>query len=146
MSNPPFRLQQLDHVVLRSADPQRLAAFYRRLGCTPVRTLEDAGLLQLRAGSSIIDILDTAGSIARDAGASAPGADGPRNLDHFALRVEPFDADAIERFCADNDIEFQRPHQPLLGADGFGPAVYLQDPDGNRVELKGPPLRPPPDA
>ena len=62
-----------------------------------------------------------------------------RNLDHFALRIEPFDESDILAFCAEHQIEAQAMAQPLLGADGYGPAIYIRDPDGNRVELKGPP-------
>ena len=93
----------------------------------------------------MIDIVDANGRLGQSGGAP-PGAEG-RNLDHFALRIEPFDRDAILEFCAVHSIEAQAMEHALLGADGYGPAVYLTDPDGNRVELKGPPdpEQPPPD-
>lgn len=133
----PFELQRLDHVVLRSADPERLVGFYEELGCSVVRRIEAAGLTQLRAGASMIDILDVAGPLGQSGGAP-PGKEG-RNVDHFALRVEPFDAAAIEAFCRARGIPAEATTQPVLGADGYGYAVYIRDPDGNRVELKGPP-------
>ncbi|TNF79048.1 MAG: hypothetical protein EP301_14210 [Gammaproteobacteria bacterium] len=69
-----------------------------------------------------------------------------RNLDHFALRISPFNAEAIKAFCQENGIPAEAPDFLLLGADGFGPAVYIEDPDGNRVELKGPSVEVPPEV
>jgi glyoxylase I family protein len=99
-----------------------------------VRKVERVNLTQLAAGESMIDII----------GSESAPAD--RNLDHFALRVDPFDRARILEFCRERNIEVETPEQLLLGADGYGPAVYLRDPDGNRVELKGPPERPRPDG
>jgi len=130
----PFSLRRLDHLVLRTGDVDRLVSFYRGLGCSVVRKVERANLTQLAAGESMIDII----------GSDAAPTD--RNLDHFALRVDPFDRTRILEFCRERNIEVETPEQLLLGADGYGPAVYLRDPDGNRVELKGPPERPRPDA
>ena len=140
MSERPFNIQRLDHLVLRTDNPTALIDFYRKLGCETVRDASsDLGLVQLRLGDSMLDIVDTNGKVGKmgDAG-DAPSKDG-RNLDHFAVRVEPFDREAILAFCEDNGIEAQSPSALLLGADGFGPAVYIRDPMGNRMELKGPP-------
>ncbi|MGD8418235.1 MAG: VOC family protein [Pseudomonadales bacterium] len=128
----PFTLQRLDHVVLRTHDVDRLVAFYRALGCSVVREVARMHMVQLAAGASMIDII---GVQTREPG---------RNLDHFALRIEPYDDERIRSFCRERGIEIEIPEQLLLGADGFGPAVYLKDPDGNRVELKGPPEKPRP--
>ena len=141
MATRPFDIERLDHVVLRSPDAPRLVAFYEALGCTVERRAAKLGLTQLRAGASMIDVVESHGELGR-AGGAAPSPDpaaGGRNVDHFALRVEPFDAAAIVAFCAERDIPARPMEQPLLGADGYGPAVYISDPDGNRVELKGPP-------
>ena len=132
MSNAPFSLLRLDHLVLRTADLPRLRAFYESLGCTVARELEAMRMVQLSTGASMIDLVEV------DDRGAAEDATG-RNLDHFALRIEPFDAGAIVAFCEARGIPVRVMGQPLLGADGFGPAVYLEDPDGNRVELKGPP-------
>ncbi len=128
----PFSLARLDHLVLRTGDVDRLVGFYRDLGCTVIREVESMNMVQLGAGESMIDIIGLD---------SAPS---DRNLDHFALRVEPWDRERILRFCREQSIEVETPEQLLLGADGYGPAVYIRDPDGNRVELKGPPERPRP--
>ena len=136
MTSAPFTLKQLDHLVLRTRNVERLVTFYERLGCTVVRRMEAMNMAQLAAGGSMIDIVE--------AGDGAPPGEGA-NLDHFALRVDPFDRDAILAFCAELGVAARAMEQPLLGADGFGPAVYTEDPDGNRLELKGPPERPRPD-
>ncbi len=136
MTKAPFELQRLDHLVLRTRDVERLVSFYERLGCSVVRRIDAMNMAQLAAGGSMIDIVE-----APDGATPGDGA----NLDHFALRVDPFDRDAILGFCAELGVPAQAMEQPLLGADGFGPAVYTEDPDGNRVELKGPPERPRPD-
>lgn len=134
----PFSLQRLDHLVLRTENIASLQAFYMALGCTLERdALDTIGLLQLRLGASMLDLVDVNGQLGQSGGA-APEATG-RNLDHFAIRIDPFDADAILAFCQSRGIPAHAMHQPLLGADGYGPAVYIEDPDGNRVELKGPP-------
>ncbi|MCR9279376.1 MAG: VOC family protein [Pseudomonadaceae bacterium] len=133
----PFSLMQLDHLVLRSEAPKRLIEFYCQLGAIVEREVADVGLVQLRMGSSILDIVDTAGKLGRSGGA-APTPDSGHNVDHFAWRIEPFDEDDL-RELADSLGVPATFHSKLYGADGFGPAVYLRDPDGNRVELKGPP-------
>ncbi len=133
---PPFELERLDHLVLRTTDVERLVRFYGMLGGRVVRTIDTMNLVQMAVGSSMLDIVE--GS------ESAPA--GGLNLDHFAIRVEPFDRDAILRWCGERHIPAEAPDFLLLGADGIGPAVYIDDPDGNRVELKGPPQQPRPDA
>ena len=129
----PFAVLQIDHVVLKSADPARLEAFYTRvLGC-PVELRQDKiGLTQLRAGQALIDILAIGTT-----GAAPPGsANG--NMDHVCLRIEPFEADAIRAHLTAHGVGFGD-IAPRYGADGRGPSIYIEDPDGNRVELKGPP-------
>ena len=126
----PFRLLDLDHVVLRAREPARLVAFYRDvLGCTLEREQPKFGLTQLRAGRSLIDVVD--------ATKARPAADG-RNMDHFCLRVEPFDAGAIAAHLRAHGVEPGETGS-RYGAEGEGPSIYLADPEGNVVELKGPP-------
>jgi catechol 2,3-dioxygenase-like lactoylglutathione lyase family enzyme len=132
-----FTLQGLDHIVLRTEDVPRMVAFYCEvLGCTLERSLEDLGLYQLRAGQSLIDLVDLAKPLGQKGGAG-PGDDG-RNLDHFCLRIEPFEPDALRRHLEARGIEASEIAR-RYGAEGFGPSLYLADPDGNTVELKGPP-------
>jgi len=134
---PPFRLQSLDHLVLRIVDEARMLAFYRDvLGACEERRLAEYGLVQLRAGSALIDFVTVDGKLGR-AGGAAPGATG-RNVDHFCLRIEPFDAQAL-RVHLDRHGVAVEDVATRYGADGYGPSLYLRDPEGNTVELKGPP-------
>ena len=130
-------IRELDHLVLRVADLQRMLDFYTRaLGCSLERRQDDIGLVQLRAGRSLIDLVPVDGQLGR-AGGAAPGREG-RNLDHFCVRVEPFDEAAIRAHLAACGID-AGPLETRYGAEGSGPSIYLADPEGNTVELKGPP-------
>lgn len=137
MSAPPFALAGLDHVVLRVRDLDAMRAFYCQvLGCTPEREQPEIGLLQLRAGASLIDLVSLDGTLGR-AGGAAPGAEG-HNMDHFCLRVDPFDPAAIQAHLRAHGVAVGE-SGPRYGAQGEGPSQYLRDPEGNGVELKGPP-------
>lgn len=132
-----FRLLRLDHVVLRVSSLPAMQAFYCGvLGCTVEREEPALGLLQLRAGEALIDLVPVDGPLGRLGGA-APGREG-RNLDHFCLAIEPFDAQQIQHDMQALGI----PYGPLAtryGARGLGPSIYVTDPEGNTVELKGRP-------
>lgn len=135
----PIELLGLDHVVLRVADLGRSLGFYCDvLGCREERRIEQLGLVQLRAGTSLIDLVDLSGPIGR-LGGPPPGKEG-RNLDHFALRLAAFDVDALRGHLEAHGIEPGDVGE-RYGADGYGPSMYIRDPDGNVVELKGPPVR-----
>ena len=126
----------LDHVVLRISDLQRSLAFYTEvLGCTLARSRAELGLYHLQAGRSMIDLVPVDGQLGRPGGA-APAASG-RNVDHFCLRVEPFDVAAIKAHLAAHGIDVGDVAE-RFGAEGVGPSLYVNDPDGNVVELKGP--------
>lgn len=134
-----IHIQGIDHIVLRVVDLDRMLHFYCGvLGCTVERRQDGIGLVQLRAGRSLIDLVPVAGQLGA-AGGSAPGAGG-RNLDHYCLRIEPFDAEAIRRHLAAHGIAMGEVAQ-RYGAEGSGPSIYVRDPEHNTVELKGPPVR-----
>ena len=133
----PFRLLAIDHVVLRVRDLDKSLAFYRGvLGCTLDKVQESIGLWQVRAGASLIDLVPLDGPLGRTGGAG-PGQGG-RNLDHFAIQVAPFDEPAIRAHLAAHGVAVVEAGR-RYGAQGDGPSVYIRDPDGNTVELKGPP-------
>lgn len=135
-----FAILGLDHVVLRVHDLQRMARFYCDvLGCTVERVQEQLGLTQLRAGESLIDLVSLDGELGRRGGAG-PGEEG-RNVDHFCLRIEPFDAPMLAAYLTAHGVIVEEA-KTRYGADGYGPSVYLSDPEGNVVELKGPPTTP----
>ncbi|WP_418318992.1 VOC family protein [Piscinibacter sakaiensis] len=132
-----IKLLDIDHLVLRVVDLQRMLDFYCDvLGCTVERRNDEIGLIQLRAGASLIDLVPVDGQLGR-AGGAAPGGEG-RNLDHFCLRVADFDADLLHAELAAHGVE-AGPVTQRFGAYGLGPSIYLTDPEGNVVELKGPP-------
>lgn len=132
-----LQIKHLDHLVLRVTDLKAMMRFYTDvLGCPVEKVQEDLGLYQLRAGTALIDLVPIDGPLGRRGGAAA-GAEG-RNLDHFCLRVDPFDADAIIAHLKRHGIATD-PVASRYGAEGQGPSIYAQDPEGNTVELKGPP-------
>lgn len=134
--HPPFQAQRIDHVVLRVASLERSVAFYRRLvGATVERERPDLGLVHLRVGASLIDLVSVDGPIGRPGGAAA-GAEG-RNMDHLCLRIEPFVEADVLAHLARHEVPRSSVAKIQFGAEGDGPAVYFQDPDGNTVELKG---------
>lgn len=132
----PMRIVGIDHVVLRCRDAARVERFYVEvLGCRVERRRDDLGLVHLRAGSALIDLVAADGKLGR-AGGAAPDAK-TRNVDHVCLRIEPFDADALERHLARFGLARGAVHRNF-GAEGEGPSIYVSDPEGNVVELKGP--------
>lgn len=132
-----IQIKALDHVVLRVADTDASIRFYCDvLGCAVERILPDElGLIQLRAGTALIDLVPLAGGLGRLGGAG-PGEEG-RNVDHFCLSLDPWDEEKIRLHLESFGVE-AGPVGTRYGAEGNGPSMYLKDPDGNTVELKGP--------
>jgi len=132
-----LKIREIDHLVLRVVDVKAMMDFYINvIGCSLEKIQEEIGLYQLRAGSSLIDLISLDGKLGK-VGGSAPGQEG-RNLDHFCLRIDPFNADEITQYLKGKGAE---PGQveSRYGAEGEGPSIYVTDPEGNVVELKGPP-------
>ncbi len=139
MSSSAPNILGLDHVVLRVKDAARAVRFYTGvLGLNVERVREDLGLTQLRAGHSLLDLVDVGGALGRKGGA-APDADA-HNMDHFCLRIEPFDIAALSAHLIAHGV-MPGEVRERYGADGYGASLYIKDPDGNTVELKGPPVR-----
>jgi catechol 2,3-dioxygenase-like lactoylglutathione lyase family enzyme len=136
----PFEVQRIDHVVLRVTDLDRSVSFFKALlGCEVVKRRDDLGLVHLRAGVSMIDLMSIQGPLGQKGG-KAPGAEG-KNMDHLCLRVQPFDEEAILTFLAASGVKHTPEVHNNFGAEGDGPSVYFTDPDGNEIELKGPAIR-----
>ena len=132
-----FSIKHIDHLVIRVRLLQPMLDFYLNvIGCSMEKVQEDLALYQLRAGSSLIDFIPVDGPLGKLGGA-APGSEG-RNLDHFCLRIEPFDGDRILEFLRARGLQPGKV-ESRYGADGQGPSIYVTDPEGNVVELKGPP-------
>ena len=131
-----IRIREIDHLVLRVVNLEVMLRFYCEvLGCTVERRQDEIGLVQLRAGRSIVDLVPVDGKLGR-AGGAAPGKEG-RNLGHFCFRIDPFDEPGIRRHLEAHGID-AGPVASRYGAEGQGPSIYVTDPEGNVVELKGP--------
>jgi len=130
-----IKVAGLDHVVLRTSRMDEMLYFYGTvLGCPVERELSpEFGLVQLRAGNSLIDLVAVDSELGR-AGGGPPGADG-NNMDHFCLQIEPQPEEAISRYLASQGVEAGKFEQ-RYGAQGYGNSVYLRDPEGNIVELR----------
>lgn len=131
-----MRILGLDHVVIRCNDLASMRRFYvETLGCRVEKNNEKLGLLHLRAGASLIDLISVDGELGR-AGGAGPGAQA-RNVDHVCLRIESFDESALRAHFGARGVELSRVHDNY-GAEGTGPSIYFNDPEGNSIELKGP--------
>jgi len=130
-----LKIRAIDHIVLRTENPQALVDFYQDvLSCTVERQLSpEVGLIQLRAGASLIDIVALDSKLGRAGGGPPDPQAG--NLDHFCLQIEDMDEEGLSAWLESHNINagnFERRY----GAEGFGNSVYISDPDGNTVELK----------
>jgi glyoxylase I family protein len=132
-----IQVRNIDHIVLRVTDLESMLGFYCGvLGLEVERRQDSIGLIQIWAGRSLIDLVPVDGVLGRRGG-SPPRKEG-RNLDHFCLRVEPFDSEGIIAYLKERGVEAGEVAS-RYGAEGDGPSLYLRDPEGNTIELKGPP-------
>lgn len=123
----PFTVAELDHVVLRCRDQERALDFYKRiLGLSEVRRVAEIGLIQLRAGRSMIDLVP----------AGAPRVEAGLNVDHFCLGVEARDLNETAAYLRAQSVEVLGAPETRNGARGMGLSIYARDPEGNVVELK----------
>jgi glyoxylase I family protein len=133
-----IRLLRIDHVVLRAVDMVRMERFYCDvLGCSVERRQDDLDLVQLRAGAALVDLVDVSGKLGREDGGGVPRRDA-RNVDHVCFRIERFDLEALQAHFAAHGVQV-RESGLRFGAEGRGLSNYIEDPEGNVVELKGPP-------
>jgi glyoxylase I family protein len=123
----PFKVAELDHVVLRCRDQQRAYDFYTTmLGLREERRLDAIGLIQLRAGHSMIDLVPT----------RQPRAEEALNVDHYCLGIEADDMAAVAGYLRERGVDVVSEPSERYGARGNGPSIYIHDSEGNLVELK----------
>jgi|TARA_B110000438_G_scaffold206508_1_gene198211 catechol 2,3-dioxygenase-like lactoylglutathione lyase family enzyme len=130
-----IRPKLIDHIVLRTDRYRELIDFYCDvLGCTLEReTSDEVGLTQLRAGDSLIDIVNVVGELGK-AGGPSPNEEG-NNVDHFCLQIEPVGEEALQAYLRENGVAVEE-YQDRYGAQGLGRSIYLKDIAGNTVELR----------
>ena len=117
-------IRGIDHVVLRVRDIERMRKFYCDvLGAQHVAYRPQLRMSHLRVGASLIDLVE--------------GEPTGCNMDHLCLRIEPFDQAAIVRHLESHGVAVGDIRN-RFGAEGNGVSIYLADPEGNTVELKGP--------
>lgn len=134
MSQPPFVVRGIDHIVLRVRELPRALAFYRDvLGCHVEREQPELGLTQLRAGRSLIDLVTLDGPLGRPPAAGRASAP---NVEHFCLVLAPFNEPDLSSWFASRGVGVIDPSS-RYGAEGEGRSFYIEDPDGNRIEVKG---------
>ena len=120
-----MRLIGPDHIVLRSADPERLVDWYAStLGLEVLRLEEwranEVPFVSLRVSETfLIDVMR--------------GDRSGMNVDHLALTVEDVDLDAL---AAEGTLDVVMGPADLYGAQGIGRGLYINDPDNNLVELR----------
>ena len=129
----PLKVAELDHVVLRCRDQNRALDFYTRiLGLREERRIDQIGLIQLRAGRSMIDLVP----------ATHPRIEDGLNVDHVCLAIEARDLHEVVRYLREHSIEVMGEPAMRYGAHGQGLSIYIRDPEGNVVELKQMPPTP----
>ena len=120
-----FHVERIYHVVLRVRDLAAMVGFYEQaLGFRVERRLDRINLVQMRAGASMLDLVL----------GERPAAGG--NMDHLCFRIEPFDRASIAARLSPLGIALGETFE-RYGAEGNGPSVYFNDPEGNQIELKG---------
>jgi glyoxylase I family protein len=135
MTKPPFKLQGLDHVVILVRDMAEAQNFYEQvIGCTVDRALPEYGMLQLRAGASLIDLVDIGSAEGEWA---RPEIEGGRNMDHVCIATGPCREQEMRAHLARHNISVVE-EGIRYGANGDGMSFYICDPSGNQIELKGP--------
>jgi glyoxylase I family protein len=123
----PLMVVELDHVVLRCRQQDRTLDFYSRvLGLKEERRIGQLGLIQLRAGASMVDLVPTV----------EPRVDTGTNVDHFCLGIETDDLGSVISYLRSNSVEILGEPAIRHGARGMGNSIYVRDPEGNIIELK----------
>jgi glyoxylase I family protein len=130
-----LKVAGIDHVVIRTKDTAAMRRFYvELLGCAVEREVQDLGLIQLRAGANLIDLVPVDGALGRQGG--APPQEEGRNMDHLCLRLADFDLEAVRAELEAAGVEIGESAM-RYGANGNGVSLYVRDPDRNVVELRG---------
>ncbi|GAA3532371.1 VOC family protein [Zobellella aerophila] len=130
-----FEVAGIDHIVLRTNNLEKMIEFYTKvLGCNIEReTPPETGLTQLRAGSALIDLVSVESRLGKVGG--GPPTKTENNMDHFCLQIKSIPEKELIAHLSAFNIETGE-LSSRYGAQGFGNSIYINDPDGNVVELR----------
>jgi catechol 2,3-dioxygenase-like lactoylglutathione lyase family enzyme len=126
-----MKITAADHANWRVRDLEASLRFYRDvLGLTPFGLEEyhrgERPLVSLRVTEDfILHLTPTTEDFEPDAG-----------YDHLALLVEGTERDELAVYLESRGFEIEKKFDSITGARGEGPALYVRDPDGYRIELK----------
>jgi glyoxylase I family protein len=139
MTQPPFTLVGIDHVVFLVDDMPRALQFYAQvLGCVPGYSYPALGMEQVWCGAALIVLWDVTHPGATSA---IPPVTGGRKVDHICIATSPFAPDAMRAHLAAHGVTVDREatHGGARGGGGGGGhSFYILDPFGNKLEIKGP--------
>ncbi len=131
-TGPALTVAEIDHVVFRCRDIEKVLDFYTRvLGLKEERRLPQIGLIQLRAGAGLIDLVS----------ATHPRSEDGANVDHVCLGIEAQEMRAVADYLRAAGVEMVGKPVERYGAHGMGLSLYVHDPEGNLIELKQLPPR-----
>ena len=127
-----MKVTAADHTNWRVRDLEASLNFYR-----DVLGLEPFGLEEYRRGErSLVSLRVTEDFILH----LSPDPEFERTptggYDHLALVVEDAEPDELVESLQSRGVEVEEQFESIIGARGEGPALYVRDPDGYRIELK----------
>ncbi len=127
-----MKVADADHTNFRVKDLEASLGFYR-----DVLGLEPLGLEEYRRGEHPIVSLrvteDFVLHLIPDPEFERASTGG---YDHLALVVEDAEPDDLAEHLRKAGVEVEKRFESITGARGEGPALYVRDPDGYRIELK----------
>ncbi len=132
---PPLKVKEMDHIVLNTSDIKRSLDFYGRVLGLDVERLEEyekgeVGFPSVRInGDTIIDLFAR-----KDDGKPAEGSG--LNLNHYCIVADVPAFQELMTYLRKNDVPIRGEPASRWGARGRGTSIYVQDPDGNELELR----------
>jgi glyoxylase I family protein len=126
---PPFVIDCIDHVLVIVGGMDGALRFYEGvLGCGVESRLPQYGMVELRAGTSHIDLVDA--NVAEGSWAK-PAVAGDRNVHHVALRLGHVSEKALRDYLSAQGVSILEERVE----DDDNVSFYVADPSGNTIEL-----------
>lgn len=130
------KIRAIDHLVLRAIETERMLDFYHPvLGCEAIRADADQCLTEFGAGDGLIGLVPA--SARPVSGEGDAGAAARTRLEHFCLTLANWNETGLRQCLHALGVD-TRDVGVRPGTREAVPSLYLNDPDGNTVELKGP--------